>query len=57
MGLAVAVAAAVFAVLSGIQPGAAPEQAAEAPGFTMQVTRTYMDGRVVVDPPVRFVLD
>ena len=58
MTLAVAVAAALFAVLSGIQPGKAPEPKAEAgPALIMQVTKTYMDGSVEVEPLVRIPLD
>ena len=58
MGMTVAVAAAFIAVLSGI--GAKPPEeataAAEPPTLTMQVTKTYMDGRVVEEPPVTYRL-
>ena len=58
MGGAIAAFAALFAVLSGI--GAKPPEeataAAEPPALTVQVTKTYMDGRVVEEPPVTYRL-
>ena len=54
--IALAVVGALIAAGDGIKP-LADRAEAEPPAVVMQVTRTYMDGRVEVDPPVRIPLE
>ena len=51
--IALAIVGAFIAAGDGIKP-LADRAAVEEPALVMQVTKTYMDGRVEVEPPVRF---